>query len=379
MTTSSAGSISFGRDSRRGDALLLALLTLLALLLRAVRLDFQPLWWDEGYSVWFAHQALGEMLRLTALDIHPPLYYALLGAWARGLGWDPVALRWLSVAVGAATVPLIYLVGDWLSGRRVGLVAAFLLATNPLHIFYAQEVRMYALVALWALLALGAAGRWLGLGRRIRGDTQPAAWGWLAGYVAAITLALYTQYYAAFLLLGLTAAGVPGAVAAAGRPRADADLAGSAGRGAAALRALAALRHATPDSLYLAEDRRRLGSAAGLAALPGAPSGGLQRRPSGGPAGRLVAVGAAGAGPAGGGPGAIGASTPAGAGPRADPRLPGHHRRRGVGAGLAGQSGLSLLSPSAASGCCCWACPRSCSCWLPPGLRQTPCAAGASG
>lgn len=55
MTTSSAGSISFGRDSRRGDALWLALLTLLALLLRAVRLDFQPLWWDEGYSVWFAH------------------------------------------------------------------------------------------------------------------------------------------------------------------------------------------------------------------------------------------------------------------------------------------------------------------------------------
>ena len=207
MTTSSAGSISFGRDSRRGDALLLALLTLLALLLRAVRLDFQPLWWDEGYSVWFAHQSLGEMLRLTALDIHPPLYYALLGAWARSFGWDPVALRWLSVAVGAATVPLIYLVGYWLSGRRVGLVAAFLLATNPLHIFYSQEVRMYALVALWALLALGAAGRWLGLGRRIRGDTQPAAWGWLAGYVAAITLALYTQYYAAFLLLGLTAAG----------------------------------------------------------------------------------------------------------------------------------------------------------------------------
>jgi len=207
MTISSVGYTSSGRSSRRGDALLIALLTLLALLLRAARLDFQPLWWDEGYSVWFAHQPLADMLRLTALDIHPPLYYALLGGWSQVFGLGPQALRWLSVAAGVAAVPLIYLVGYGLSGRRVGLVAAFLLAINPLHIYYSQEVRMYALVALWSLLAVGAAGRWLGLGRRIRGDTRPAGWGWLAGYGAAMTLALYTQYYAAFLLAGLAAAG----------------------------------------------------------------------------------------------------------------------------------------------------------------------------
>lgn len=207
MTTSSVGYTSSGRSSRRTDALLVALLTLLALLLRAARLDFQPLWWDEGYSVWFAHQPLADMLRLTALDIHPPLYYALLGGWSQIFGLGPVALRWLSVAAGVAAVPLIYLVGYGLSGRRVGLAAAFLLAINPLHIYYSQEVRMYALVTLWSLLAIGAAGRWLGLGRRIRGDTRPAGWGWLAGYVAAITLTLYTQYYAAFLLAGLAIAG----------------------------------------------------------------------------------------------------------------------------------------------------------------------------
>jgi 4-amino-4-deoxy-L-arabinose transferase-like glycosyltransferase len=207
MTTSSVGFTSSGRDSRRSDALLVALLTLLALLLRAARLDFQPLWWDEGYSVWFANQPLGEMLRLTALDIHPPLYYALLGGWSHLFGLGPVALRWLSVAAGVAAVPLIYLVGYWLSGRRVGLVAAFLLAINPLHIYYSQEVRMYALVTLASLLAIGTAGRWLGLGCRIRGVPRPAGWGSLAVYVAAITLALYTQYYAVFLLVGLAVAG----------------------------------------------------------------------------------------------------------------------------------------------------------------------------
>ncbi len=52
----------------------LLLLTGLALLLRAARLDFQPLWWDEGYSVWFATPSFGQMAALTAQDIHPPLY-----------------------------------------------------------------------------------------------------------------------------------------------------------------------------------------------------------------------------------------------------------------------------------------------------------------
>ena len=88
------------------DALIVAALTALAFALRVARLDFQPLWWDEGYSVWFAHHPLAEMMRLTALDIHPPLYYALLGGWSQLFGLEPVALRLLSVAVGVFAVPV---------------------------------------------------------------------------------------------------------------------------------------------------------------------------------------------------------------------------------------------------------------------------------
>lgn len=185
----------------------------LALVLRSLRLSFQPLWWDEGYSVWFAHQPLPEMLRLTAEDIHPPLYYAGLSGWSRLFGLAPVALRLFSVLVGVLTVALIYPVGRWLGGRRAGLLAAALLAISPFHIFYSQEVRMYALVALWGVLALGAAGRGLDVrSPRPTAPPGPAAadvrLGWLAGYVIAMTLALYTQYYAGFLAAGLTLAGL---------------------------------------------------------------------------------------------------------------------------------------------------------------------------
>lgn len=191
-------------DTSLRDALIVAGLTLLALALRLARLDFQPLWWDEGYSVWFANQPLAEMLRLTALDIHPPLYYALLGGWSQLLGLAPVALRLFSVVAGVVAIPLIYVAGRALAGRRAGLLAAGLLAINPLHIFYSQEVRMYGLVVVWSILAVLAAARWLGIGetghRRSRG--------WLAVYVAAVTLALYTQYYAGLLAAGLALAGL---------------------------------------------------------------------------------------------------------------------------------------------------------------------------
>ncbi|MGB4978762.1 MAG: hypothetical protein WBR35_18665, partial [Anaerolineae bacterium] len=93
--------------SPAGRAFILSGLLLLGLALRVQRLDFQPLWWDEGYSVWFATHTLGDMLALTAQDIHPPLYYALLHAWIALLGPAPHTLRLFSVYVSLPAIALI--------------------------------------------------------------------------------------------------------------------------------------------------------------------------------------------------------------------------------------------------------------------------------
>lgn len=180
-----------------GCRLALGGIVLLALALRLLRLGFQPLWWDEGWSVYFATTSLGSMVSLTAVDIHPPFYYALLHAWIGLVGAPPLALRLLSVVSGTAAVPLLYWSGRRLAGSRAGLVAALLLAVSPFAIYYSQEVRMYGLVTLLGLAAFYFALR-----------MEDRAWGplpWL-GYVLAGALALYTQYYAAFLLLALNLA-----------------------------------------------------------------------------------------------------------------------------------------------------------------------------
>ena len=203
--------------SPRTSLLAILLLILAGLALRVLRLQFQPLWWDEGYSVWFATHPLGQIAALTSLDIHPPLYYALLHGWTLLAGTGPVALRLFSVAAGTLAIPAIYAAGRQMLGRRGAWLAALLLALNPLHVYYSQEVRMYGLVALLGLGSLIAAWRLLNgpevaAPRRderaernaLASSRRVPLGGAMVLYVVLTTAALYTQYYAAFLPLGLT-------------------------------------------------------------------------------------------------------------------------------------------------------------------------------
>jgi len=167
-------------------------------LLRLIQLDFQPLWWDEGYSVFFATRAFGVMLARTAIDIHPPLYYALLQGWIAAFGKTAETLRLMSVVFSIAALPLLYLVAKKLFDARVGLVAAFLLALSPLSIYYAQELRMYGMVLFLALVSVAAQLKILKAENAARGAPSQIA-SWL--YVAATAALLYTQYFAAFLIV----------------------------------------------------------------------------------------------------------------------------------------------------------------------------------
>ncbi|HYN88385.1 MAG TPA: glycosyltransferase family 39 protein [Ardenticatenaceae bacterium] len=151
-------------------------------------MGFQPLWWDEGYSAYLATESPAHAIALTSVDIHPPLYYLLLQAWFAMAGVGVIQARLLSVLLGVAAVPLVWAIARSLLGRAAALAATLLFAVAPLQVYYAQEVRMYALLTFLALLAL---------------------WGLLAGrrwLVALASLAaLYTHYYAVFLVVALAA------------------------------------------------------------------------------------------------------------------------------------------------------------------------------
>ena len=176
--------------------ILLLLITFLALGLRLYDLDGQSLWYDEGFSVYLARMEPGEITTRTAADIQPPLYYYLLYGWIELFGDSERAVRSLSVLFGVLTVPLMYGVGWQLfRSRLAGLLAALLVAVSPLHVWYGQEARMYTLLTFlcllssYLLLLVSDAKRW---------------WQililWII-YTLANVAALYTHYFAAFVMV----------------------------------------------------------------------------------------------------------------------------------------------------------------------------------
>jgi mannosyltransferase len=147
--------------ARRWALVLLGMLTLTGALLRAWQIGDKSLWIDEAFSVWIARQPLAEGISwLARIDQHPPLYYALLHLWLR-LGDGPAAVRLFSALVSVLNVPVLYGLGARLAGRKVGLLAAAVLALSPFHVYLAQEARMYTLLSLTVSLSLWALARLL--------------------------------------------------------------------------------------------------------------------------------------------------------------------------------------------------------------------------
>lgn len=169
----------------------LLLILLLAFALRLYRLGQADIWWDEGFSVWLARFEPASIAQMTVVDEHPPLHYWFLSLWNRLAGETEVAVRFSSLFFGMLSIALLYRLGASLLGPAGGLSAAALLAVSRFHVWWSQEIKMYALAIFLSLLALWF---FVGLVRR------PSRTAWI-GHVVAMTLALYTLYVAAFLLL----------------------------------------------------------------------------------------------------------------------------------------------------------------------------------
>ncbi len=130
---------------------ILAGLTLVAFALRVYHLGSPPLLWDEGWSIGLSRLSLGEIARITALDVHPPLYYALLKGWL-ALGPHEFVTRFLSVMAGVLVVPLGYHAGQVWRDRRVGLLVALYITIAPSLVYYSQITRMFALCVMFLVL-----------------------------------------------------------------------------------------------------------------------------------------------------------------------------------------------------------------------------------
>jgi hypothetical protein len=167
---------------------------LLGAVLRFATLDLQSYRYDEAVTVGrVLHPSLFDTLAaVPRSESTPPLYYALAWLWSRVFGSGEVGLRSLSALAGTASIAVVYLGARALTlPRRAGLIAAAIVAVNPVLIWFAQDARAYALVFLFTALSFLFFAR-----ARRSGSKRDVGW-----WAAASSLALLTHYFAAFVVV----------------------------------------------------------------------------------------------------------------------------------------------------------------------------------
>lgn len=125
------------------------LILLIGLILRITSLN-QSFWLDEAINVLAAknYSFLGMITEYARADFHPPGWFMLLWFWTKFFGYSEIAVRIPSIIFGLLTIYIVYLIGQKLHSKNLGLFSALILAINPLHIYYSQEARMYAMATL---------------------------------------------------------------------------------------------------------------------------------------------------------------------------------------------------------------------------------------
>lgn len=178
-------------DEQRKNQVVVGTALIVGAIVRFHDITKASIWHDEGYTMLLAPRSPAQIIIGTTRDVHPPLYYEILHFWMKLFGTSELGSRSLSAVCTLVAVVIGFALAKRLFGDNVARLAAVFLAFGPFLIRYAQEDRMYAMVALWALLAsyflVGALA------------SKKAAW-WWAGYSLAIAAALYTHYYSVFVI-----------------------------------------------------------------------------------------------------------------------------------------------------------------------------------
>ncbi|WP_166225572.1 glycosyltransferase family 39 protein [Pseudomonas atagonensis] len=174
------------------ERLVLMAVVSLALIVRFYAIDVPSIWYDEAYSLLLARETPARIWALTALDVHPPLYYVLLHYWVMVWGDGPLPARAMSALADVGTLLLSIKLMSLMATRRATWIAALLLALLPISVRYSQEARMYALLGFWLMGATLALVCWAG---------KPEQTRFAALYVLLMTTAFYTHYFAGLCVL----------------------------------------------------------------------------------------------------------------------------------------------------------------------------------
>lgn len=178
-------------------------LLLVFAVLAGSRINVDALWLDEeltyaivgagrygdGYTPGGIFTYMGKIGETT-----PPLYYFIVAAWGRVMGWSAFGLRWLALLWGCLSIAVVYQLGRQMGARRVGVFAAALMSFAAFFVYYGHEARVYTQAVFFVVASIV-------LYQRVtRPDSRPVH---KLLFVLALTALLYTHYIPALTAVAL--------------------------------------------------------------------------------------------------------------------------------------------------------------------------------
>jgi Predicted membrane protein len=182
----------------RQTAAWLLLIVLVGSLLRFIGLDIQSLWNDELSSVYrSSYSTAAEVINQGVLtEFHPPGYHLLLFVVEQLWDDSETAVRMPSAIFGVLSIIVIFWIGARFYSRRVGLIAAMLMAVLEFPVYYSQEARCYAALLLFSMASMGC---WMEIRQRIV-KQERVSWPWMIGYQLSSLASAYFHYFGLLLL-----------------------------------------------------------------------------------------------------------------------------------------------------------------------------------
>jgi hypothetical protein len=111
-------------------------------------LGYNDLWFDEARSL---NSSL-DITRSIIQERQAPLYYFLLSKWITFSGYSEYSLRLFSAIFSILGILFIYILGIYIYDKNAALFSSLILSISPMHIWYAQEARKYALFTFIVLV-----------------------------------------------------------------------------------------------------------------------------------------------------------------------------------------------------------------------------------
>jgi uncharacterized membrane protein len=175
-------------DSEKIQYVILALIILLALLLRVFRLGTWSFWVEEFHTL--RHTAAIDSIE-SLLGSFRVIYYVLNKSVFLLLGETEWTSRVLPVFFGIIAIPLVYWIARRLFGLSVAVLTVLLLAISPWHLYWSQNARFYTLFLL--LFNISFILYYLGI--------ESNRFAFIALSVLALILAAMTHMMAGLLIL----------------------------------------------------------------------------------------------------------------------------------------------------------------------------------